>query len=180
MTTPSHQYPTGRVMSLLRRLALIERARQSGTWIIEDDYDSEFRRAGPAPPALFGSAQRPGRSRRYFQQDPLSGPAPLAIWCCPTPSPPTSPAPPPRPRGPGRGIEQRTLADFIQRGYYTAHLRRMRARYAAREVALRAALKKAFGPSVELSGGEAGLHLVMWFPDGIRDTDVEKSAEELG
>src|SRR5574343_1784467 len=54
MITPSHQYPTGRVMSLPRRLALIEQARQSGAWIVEDDYDSEFRRAGPAPPALFG------------------------------------------------------------------------------------------------------------------------------
>src|SRR5690606_27727898 len=72
------------------------------------------------------------------------------------------------------------LADFIRRGYYTAHLRRMRARYAARQAALRAALRQAFGPGVELSGGEAGLHLVMWLPPGIRDAAVATRAAELG
>ena len=80
----------------------------------------------------------------------------------------------------GQGIEQRALADFIQRGYYTAHLRRMRARYAARQVALRMALQDAFGPSVELSGGDAGLNLVMWLPPEIRDTDVAIRAAALG
>jgi GntR family transcriptional regulator/MocR family aminotransferase len=80
----------------------------------------------------------------------------------------------------GQGIEQRTLADFIQRGYYTSHLRRIRARYAARQAALRTALREAFGPSLELSGGEAGLHLVLWLPDSIRDSDVVKRAATLG
>ncbi len=180
MTTPSHQYPTGRVMSLLRRLALIERARQSGAWIIEDDYDSEFRRAGPAPPALFGL--QPNAPVVYvgtFSKTLYPG-LRLGYLVLPHAVAADFARATTQATRAGQGIEQRTLADFIQRGYYTAHLRRMRARYAAREVALRAALKKAFGPSVELSGGEAGLHLVMWFPDGIRDTDVEKSAEELG
>lgn len=180
MTTPSHQYPTGRVMSLLRRLALIERARQSGAWIIEDDYDSEFRRAGPAPPALFGL--QPNAPVVYvgtFSKTLYPG-LRLGYLVLPHAVAADFARATTQATRAGQGIEQRALADFIQRGYYTAHLRRMRARYAAREVALRAALKKAFGPSVELSGGEAGLHLVMWFPDGIRDTDVEKSAEELG
>jgi GntR family transcriptional regulator/MocR family aminotransferase len=180
MITPSHQYPTGRVMSLPRRLALIERARQSGAWIIEDDYDSEFRRAGPAPPALFGlqpdvpvvyvgtfsKTLYPGLRLGY-----LVLPDAIAADFARATAQATRP---------GQGIEQRALADFIQRGYYTAHLRRMRARYAARQLALRAVLREAFGPSVELSGGDAGLHLVMWLPPEIRDTVVAKRAAALG
>lgn len=56
----------------------------------------------------------------------------------------------------------------------------MRVRYAARQAALRSALRQAFGPCVELSGGEAGLHLVMWLPHGISDTEVATRAAELG
>jgi GntR family transcriptional regulator/MocR family aminotransferase len=52
--TPSHQYPTGAVLSLARRLALIARAREHGCWIIEDDYDSEFRHHGHPIPAMQG------------------------------------------------------------------------------------------------------------------------------
>jgi GntR family transcriptional regulator/MocR family aminotransferase len=180
MITPSHQYPTGRVMSLPRRLALIEQARRSGAWIIEDDYDSEFRRAGPAPPALFGlQAEAPVVYVGTFSKTLYPGlrlgylvlPHAIATDFARATSQATRA---------GQGIEQRTLADFIQRGYYTTHLRRMRARYAARQAALRAALREAFGPSLELSGGEAGLHLVLWLPDSIRDTDVVKRAAALG
>lgn len=180
MITPSHQYPTGRVMSLSRRLALIERSSQSGACIIEDDYDSEFRRAGPAPPALFGlrpdcpvvyvgtfsKTLYPGLRLGYL----VLPQAITADFACAATQATRA----------GQGIEQRALADFIERGHFTAHLRRMRARYAARQQALRAALKEAFGSSVELSGGEAGLHLVMWLPDGIRDTEVAKRAVEWG
>lgn len=180
MITPSHQYPTGRVMSLPRRLALIERARRAGAWIIEDDYDSEFRRAGPAPPALFGlQADAPVVYAGTFSKTLYPGlrlgylvlPHAIAADFARATSQATRA---------GQGIEQRALADFIQRGHYTTHLRRMRARYAARQLALRTALRAAFGPSLELSGGEAGLHLVMWLPHGIRDTEVATRAAALG
>ncbi|BAL24769.1 PLP-dependent aminotransferase family protein [Azoarcus sp. KH32C] len=180
MITPSHQYPTGRVMSLPRRLALIERARQSGAWIIEDDYDSEFRRAGPAPPALFGlQADAPVVYVGTFSKTLYPGlrlgyivvPQAIAADFARATAQATRA---------GQGIEQLALGDFIRRGYYTAHLRRMRARYAARQAALRAALREAFGPRVELSGGEAGLHLVMWLPPEIRDIEVAKRAAKLG
>lgn len=180
MITPSHQYPTGRVMSLPRRLALIECARQSGTWIIEDDYDSEFRRAGPAPPALFGlQPDAPVVYVGTFSKTLYPG-LRLGYLVLPHAIAADFARATTQATRAGQGIEQRALADFIQRGYYTAHLRRMRARYAARQVALRGALKNAFGPSVELSGGEAGLHLVMWLPDGIRDSDVARCAAEMG
>lgn len=180
MITPSHQYPTGRVMSLPRRLALIERARQSGAWIIEDDYDSEFRRAGPAPPALFGlQADAPVVYVGTFSKTLYPG-LRLGYLVLPHAIAADFARATAQATRPGQGIEQRALADFIQRGYYTAHLRRMRARYAARQLALRAALREAFGPSVELSGGDAGLHLVMWLPPEIRDTEVAKRAAALG
>ena len=180
MITPSHQYPTGCVMSLSRRLALIERIRQSATWVIEDDYDSEFRRAGPAPPALFGmhldapvvyvgtfsKTLYPGLRLGY-----LVLPLAIASDFARAASQATRA---------GQGIEQRALANFIQQGDYSAHLRRMRVRYAARQQALRTALREAFGPALELSAGEAGLHLVMSLPDAIRDTAVAKRAAALG
>ncbi len=180
MVTPSHQYPTGRVMSLSRRLALIESARQSGTWIIEDDYDSEFRRGGPAPPALFGlqpdvpvvyvgtfsKTLYPGLRLGY-----LVLPQGIAADFARAAAEATRP---------GQGIEQRALADFIQHGHYTAHLRRMRSRYAARQVALRVALHATFGTRFQLTGGEAGLHLVLWLPQRLRDTQVAARAAQMG
>ena len=180
MITPSHQYPTGRVMSLPRRLALIERARQAGAWIIEDDYDSEFRRAGPAPPALFGlQPNAPVVYAGTFSKTLYPG-LRLGYLVLPHAIAADFARATTQAMRPGQGIEQRALADFIQRGYYTAHLRRMRGRYAARQTALRTALKEAFGPSVALSGGEAGLHLVMWLPAEVGDSEVVARAAALG
>lgn len=180
MITPSHQYPTGCVMSLPRRLALIERARQSGAWIMEDDYESEFRRAGPAPPALFGlQPDAPVVYVGTFSKTLYPG-LRLGYLVLPQAIAADFARATAQATRAGQGIEQRALADFIQRGYYTAHLRRMRGRYAARQAALRGALRQAFGPDVDLSGGEAGLHLVMWLPHGIRDTEVAARAAALG
>ena len=180
MVTPSHQYPTGRVMSLPRRLALIERARGAGAWIVEDDYDSEFRRAGPAPPALFGlQADAPVVYAGTFSKTLYPGlrlgylvlPRAIAADFIHAAALATRA---------GQGIEQRALADFIGRGHYTTHIRRMRARYNARQAALRAALQQAFGPRLVLSGGEAGLHLVMWLPDELPDREVAQRAAQMG
>ena len=180
MITPSHQYPTGRVMSLPRRLALIARARQAAAWIIEDDYDSEFRRAGPAPPALFGlQPDAPVVYAGTFSKTLYPG-LRLGYLVLPHAIAADFARATTQAMRPGQGIEQRALADFIHRGYYTAHLRRMRGRYAARQSALRTALKEAFGSSVTLSGGEAGLHLVMWLPAGIPDGAVVARAATLG
>ena len=180
MITPSHQYPTGRVMSLSRRLALIERARKSGAWIIEDDYDSEFRRAGPAPPALFGlQPDAPVVYVGTFSKTLYPG-LRLGYLVLPHAIAADFARATAQATRAGQGIEQHALADFIRRGYYTAHLRRMRVRYAARQAALLAALRQAFGPCVELSGGEAGLHLVMWLPREICDREVAARAAELG
>jgi GntR family transcriptional regulator/MocR family aminotransferase len=180
LITPSHQYPTGQVMSLARRLELIERARRAGAWIIEDDYDSEFRRAGPAPPALFGlQPDAPVIYVGTFSKTLYPG-LRLGYLVLPHGIAADFTRAAAQATRAGQGVEQRALADFIQRGYYTAHLRRMRARYASRQAALRAALKQAFGPQVALSGGDAGLHLVLWLPPGVVDQDVAARAAALG
>ena len=180
MVTPSHQYPTGRVMSLPRRLALIERARAAGAWIVEDDYDSEFRRAGPAPPALFGlHADAPVIYVGTFSKTLYPG-LRLGYLVLPRTIADDFIHAAARATRAGQGIEQRALADFIARGHYTTHIRRMRARYNARQTALRATLQQAFGPGLELSGGEAGLHLVMWLPDDLPDVAVAERAAQLG
>lgn len=180
LVTPSHQYPTGWVMSLPRRLALIERARQRGSWIIEDDYDSEFRRAGPAPPAIFGlTPDAPVAYVGTFSKTLYPG-LRLGYLVLPQSIAGDFAHAAAEATRPGQGMEQRALADFIQRGDYTAHLRRMRSRYAARQAALRDALDAAFGKRFSITGGEAGLHLVLWLPQRLRDTQVAARAASLG
>ncbi|MDX9885404.1 PLP-dependent aminotransferase family protein [Thauera sp.] len=180
MVTPSHQYPTGRVMSLARRLALIERARLAGAWIVEDDYDSEFRRGGPAPPALFGlQADAPVVYVGTFSKTMYPG-LRLGYLVLPQAIAADFARAAVLATRAGQGIEQHALADFIHRGHYTAHLRRMRVRYSSRQAALRDALQRAFGPGLVLSGGEAGLHLVMWLPAGTPDIAVAQQAAQMG
>lgn len=180
MVTPSHQYPTGRVMSLPRRVALAEDARQAGAWLIEDDYDSEFRRSGPAPAPLFGlQADSPAVYVGTFSKTLYPGlrlgyivvPQAVARQFARATAQATRA---------GQGIEQRALADFIRRGHYTAHLRRMRSLYAKRLAVLRAALRNAFGSELALSGGDAGLHLVLWLPPGANDDEIARRANALG
>ncbi|GBG02773.1 GntR family transcriptional regulator [Azospira sp. I13] len=180
MITPSHQYPTGRVMSLARRLTLIERARRCGAWIIEDDYDSEFRRAGPAPPALFGlQPDAPVVYVGTFSKTLYPG-LRLGYLVLPKAIAADFTLAAAQATRAGQGIEQRALADFMARGSYTAHLRKMRSRYAARQAALRAALRQTLGAEIEISGGEAGLHLVLWLPPEVKDTEVAARAAKLG
>lgn len=180
MVTPSHQYPTGHVMSLARRLELIERARDANAWVVEDDYDSEFNRGGPALPALYGLRQgAPVLYAGTFSKTLYPG-LRLGYLVVPLPLAGDFVAVAGRVTRPGNGIEQAALADFIRRGHYTAHLRRMRKRYEVRQRALRAALAHDPGPEVAISGGDAGLHVVLWLPPDLADTEVAARARRLG
>ncbi len=180
LLTPSHQYPTGRVMSLARRLAVLDGARAAGAWVVEDDYDSEFRRGSPALPALYGlQADAPVVYAGTFSKTLYPG---LRIGYLVVPE--ALAADFVRAAGqatrPGHGIEQAALADFIRRGHYTAHLRRIRRRYERRQAALRDALARQPGPEVAITGGEAGLHLTLWLPPELPDTAIARRAAALG
>jgi GntR family transcriptional regulator/MocR family aminotransferase len=163
--TPSHQFPTGVVMSLARRLALLEWAERTGAYIVEDDYDSEYRYEGRPIEAVQG-LDTAGRviymgtlSKVLFPAlrlgylvlpPPLVEPFIAAKWLTDRHT---------------ATFEQEVLADFVADGHFERHLRRARTRNAARRKALLDALDEHLGDRVEIMGANAGVHLVVWLRD---------------
>ncbi|MGF6757610.1 PLP-dependent aminotransferase family protein [Paraburkholderia sp. GAS42] len=174
--TPSHQYPLGSVLSLERRVALIDAARAHGTWIIEDDYDSEFRHEGPPLSAVQGlAADTPvvyvgTFSKTLFPALRLGFmvvPAQLADAISLTMGEISRR---------GRVADQVALADFIDRGMYSRHLRRMRRLYSARREALLEAIECHLRGVVTVSGGAGGMHLTARLDVPLSDVEVGKVA----
>ena len=176
--TPSHQYPTGTVLTLERRLALIAAARSAGALLIEDDYDSEFRYDGPPLSCMQGlSADAPvlylgtfsktmfPALRLGFMVVPRSLVQPLYGLLARS-----------SPRG--RTAEQIALAEFIHSGQFALHLRRMRRLYRERRDALVTALERHFADRATVHGGSAGMHLVLRLNPGEGD-DVRVAALAL-
>jgi GntR family transcriptional regulator / MocR family aminotransferase len=167
--TPSHQYPLGVTMSLNRRLALLEWASASGAWILEDDYDSEYRYAGRPLAALqgldtagrviyagtFSKVLFPALRLGYLVVPPeLVDPFVAARALTDRHSP---------------SVPQAALADFIEGGHFARHVRRTRGLYAERQAALVRAARRTLGELLEVAPAEAGMHLVGWLPDGVDD-----------
>jgi GntR family transcriptional regulator/MocR family aminotransferase len=177
--TPSHQFPLGSTMSAARRIQLLEWAEQVGAWIIEDDYDSEYRYEGMPIASLQGL----DHNSRVIYIGTLSKtlfPS-LRVGYVVIPHdllarfvnvrlamdlyPPH--------------LYQAVLADFIREGHFARHVRRTKQLYHERRGALIASLREQFGDSVEIMGADAGLHLVTMLPRGIRDEELaERAAEE--
>ncbi len=180
LVTPSHQYPTGVTLSLERRLALLQWANRTGAWIVEDDYDSEYRYAGRPLTALQGldSAERvlyigtfnktlfPALRLGY-----LVAPENLVEWLL-------------RTRRIGgehaHTLDQVTLTDFMVEGHYARHLRRMRMLCRERRDTLLAAARRELPDLLEITHSDTGLHAVGWLPHGIDDRRVSAAARELG
>jgi GntR family transcriptional regulator/MocR family aminotransferase len=174
--TPSHQFPTGVTMSLSRRLALLAWAREAEAWILEDDYDSEFRFSGRPLEALQGldNARRviyigtfskvlfPALRLGY-----LVAPAELIEGL--TAARHFIDVHPPL-------LEQMALADFIAEGHFTRHLRRMRSLYLERRNALISSLKEELGDLLDITVPEAGIHLLAWLPPGLSSREVAAQA----
>ncbi|TWI60510.1 GntR family transcriptional regulator/MocR family aminotransferase [Pseudoduganella lurida] len=179
-TTPSHQYPVGTVLSLPRRLALLDGARRAGALIIEDDYDSEFRHDGPPLPAMQGLADDapvlysgtfsktmfPALRIGYLVVPAALAPA-LAVMRAQSASS-------------GRPAEQLALAAFLRSGQFALHLRRMRRLYRQRRDALVAALGQHLGSIAEVHGASAGMHLSLRLPDALHDDAIRAGAREEG
>ncbi len=166
--TPSNQYPTGVAMSLARRRALLQIAARERAWIIEDDYDSELRYSGRPLASLQGldAGQRvvyvgtfskvlfPGIKIGYMVVPaPLAEPFRSALYDL---------------QRPGQLTVQAALADFIERGYFVTHIRRLRQAYAERREVLVGALGLQPGKGAQITSQAAGLHLVVGLPDGLR------------
>ena len=181
--TPSHQYPTGAVMSLTRRKSLIEYAQRSGAWILEDDYDSEFRYSGRPIASLQGLASEagihrvlymgtfskviyPGIKLSYLVLPPaLVSSFKTALYDL---------------YRPGQLHLQASLAEFIDQGHFTTHIRRLRQAYAQRRTLLLAVLEKTLQGRVQQIVVDAGLHFMIRLPTEIDDVALAAQCQSQG
>jgi GntR family transcriptional regulator / MocR family aminotransferase len=173
---PSHQFPLGATMSASRRLQLLDWAQSSGSWIIEDDYDSEYR-YGNMPIASLQGLDHYSRviyigtfSKTLFPSLRLGYvviPSDLVDrfaavrYAMDIGSP---------------HFFQAVLTDFMNEGHYARHIRRMRQLYAQRRNALVNALRAELGSELQILGSEAGMHLAVIFPNGVLDQNVAARA----
>ncbi|MBL8127097.1 MAG: PLP-dependent aminotransferase family protein [Chloroflexia bacterium] len=178
--TPSHQFPTGVTMSLSRRLALLEWANEADAWVVEDDYDSEYRYGGRPLEALQG-LDRAGRvlyagtfSKVLFPALRLGYlVAPLQLIPALLQTRRFLDLHPPI-------LEQMALADFLREGHYASHLRRTRRQIQCRRDCLHGELQRRLGGILDVSLPEAGLELVGWLPPGKDDQQAVALADAAG
>lgn len=180
VVTPSHQYPLGMVMSLARRRTLLEYARQHGMWIIEDDYDSEFR-YGSRPIASLQGLDDAGRVIYVGSLGKILYPGlRIGYMVAPEDLVDTFRTGVAELYREGQLMHQAVLAEFIMDGYLTSHVRRMRTLYGERRQLLIDAIASRFGDALPVMGDEAGLHLVLGLPDSADDRAVTAAAFEAG
>jgi len=176
IVTPSHQFPPGVTMSLRRRLALLEWSREVQGWIVEDDYDSEYRFSGRPLEAL----QRLGRAERvlyigtfskvlfpslrlgYLVAPPELLMSLIAVYRLIAVHLPL--------------LEQMALTDFMTEGYFARHVRKMCLLYRERRNTLVDALTQELGDRLDITVPEVGMHLVVWLPS---DMNVQAIAHQV-
>ena len=178
-TTPSHQFPTGVVLPARRRIEMVQYARDNDIYIVEDDYDSEFRFDGSPIQSMqnldperviyvgtFSKTLMPALRMGYMVlPDSLCARMEEAKFVADLHSP---------------ILEQLAMAKFIETGRFDRHIRRMRKRYLDRRNCLIRCLKDSFGETVSISGAEAGMHLVAAFK-GVRfDEKLMREIENKG
>lgn len=180
VVTPSHQSPLGVSLSLSRRQALLEWASQQKSWIIEDDYDSEYRYQGRPLPALksldvqgrvlyigtFSKVLVPGLRLAYLvvpeaQTSRFSQVADSLYNHCPH-------------------LLQSIVANFIDEGHFGRHLKKMRSLYAYRRALLVEALLNVLGDAIRLDPQAGGMHIVIWLADNSDDKPIADRAQEAG
>ena len=178
--TPSHQFPTGVILPLARRLALLDWAKRRNAIVVEDDYDGEFRYEGQPLESLQG-LDREGRviyigtfSRTVFSAlriGYLIAPKRLvqaftaAKWLCDRHT---------------ATLEQATLAEFISSGMYERYLRRVRRRNASRREVLMSAIHSHLGNRVDVTGDGSGAHVVLWPRRRVSEESVISAAAARG
>ena len=178
--TPSHQYPLGSVLSASRRLDLIAQARRHGAWILEDDYDSEFRHQGEPIAAMQGMVpDAPVVYVGTFSKTMFPA-LRLGFLILPTAlATQARDALDELLRG-GHRFEQLALADFIRSGQFARHLGRMRRLYRERQTALRDALATHFDPAYAVIGERCGLHLTVRLDPSFPDKAIVAAARREG
>ncbi|WP_449305206.1 MocR-like pyridoxine biosynthesis transcription factor PdxR [Paraburkholderia silvatlantica] len=180
LVTPSHQYPLGMVMSLARRRTLLEYARQHKVWIVEDDYDSEFR-YGSRPLASLQGLDESDRVIYVGSLGKLLFPGlRIGYMVVPERLAATFRTGVAELYREGQLMQQAVLAEFIMDGYLTSHVRRMRTLYGERRQLLIDAVTRHFGDALPVMGDEAGLHFVLGLPDHADDRAVAAAAYDAG
>ena len=176
LVTPSHQYPLGATMSASRRLQLLDWAHNSGSWIIEDDYDSEYRYENMPIASLqgldpgahvvyigtFSKVLFPSLRLGYIVVPPELIQRFIAARLAMDLGPP--------------GFMQLVVADFIEEGHFSRHIRRMRLLYRERRSALLESLTNDLGIDVNVRGEQAGLHVSVTLPAGYNDHEISERA----
>lgn len=179
--TPSHQLPMGYVMPVATRLNLIDWAQSGGNLIIEDDYDSELRYHGRPIPSLQGL--RPDGNIIYtgtFSKI-LSPALRLSYMILPHPLLPRFQALYRDYFSTVSLLEQKTMATFMELGYWERHVRRMRISYQKKHDAMLAAIGRHFGTRAAVVGQGAGLHLVVQLLDeNPGETEIINRAAQHG
>ncbi|MBX9689766.1 MAG: PLP-dependent aminotransferase family protein [Candidatus Obscuribacterales bacterium] len=178
--TPSHQFPSGVVLSLPRRLELLNWAQRTGTYLIEDDYDSEYRYSGRPVPSLagldhsetviyigtFSKILLPALRLGYLVVPPsLIEVFSRAKFLADRHSP---------------LLYQETLAEFIKAGHLERHIRRMRTLYEHRRKVVIESLKSELSEKVEIMGENAGISILIRINERMDDEQFLKKARELG
>jgi len=157
--TPSHQFPTGAVLPAPRRLALLAWAERAGAWLVEDDYDSEYRYAARPVESLQG-LDRVGRVLYVGTFSKVLFPSlRLGYVVVPRALRRAFRAAKSLTDTGTSALEQAALAEFIREGYLARHVSRSRARNAARRGALLEAICEHLGAAAEVTGADAGLHV---------------------
>lgn len=178
--TPSYQYPSGVTMTLARRLALLEWAARAGAWILEDDYNSEYRFHGRPIAALQGLDKHSRVIYIGTFSKVMFGALRIGYLVLP-----------------GQlvdaflrarrmhhlfasTLDQAVLNDFISAGYFARHIRRMRELYAARREMLLRQLEIEMPGLFEVDCADAGLHVLARLPAGMNDQAIADAAGALG
>lgn len=178
--TPSHQFPLGGTMSFRRRLELLNWADRNDAWILEDDYDSEFRYTGKPLAALqaidikrrvfylgtFSKVMYPALRLGYLVVpidliDAFRAARQFTIQYPPL-------------------LEQVALAEFISEGHFHRHIRRMRSLYEERQQALVEAAHRELAGLLEVESSESGMHLIGWLPENVDDVAASRKAAKYG
>jgi GntR family transcriptional regulator / MocR family aminotransferase len=176
--TPSHQYPLGVTMSAARRLQLLNWAQSSGAWIIEDDYDSEYRYESQPIASLqgldanarviyigtFSKVLFPSLRIGYLVVPHDLVERFTAVRFSMDIFPPY--------------LYQEVLTDFMRDGHFGRHIRRMRQLYGQRRTALVESLREHFGYRLEIHGPAAGMHLTVTLPVGMNDREIAARAAQ--
>jgi GntR family transcriptional regulator / MocR family aminotransferase len=178
--TPSHQFPLGGVMNVLRRRTLLRWAADTGAWIIEDDYDSEYRYASRPLPSLqgldtterviyvgtFSKTLFPALRIAYLVVPPVLVESFIAACSLSHRHVPTQ--------------SQLIVADFLADGHFHRHVRRMRALYEERQTALLENVKRELDAHLDVSPAAAGMHLVAWLRTATSDIAFARAASIHG